>query len=92
MWVMVEPVAEIPFGIRWSPTQCYGCNIGSLQELVCHCYVAPTHPIGPVLREFVSFPWVGHETCNQDHQEGDLHRISLIASGHIDVDLDYHLE
>jgi hypothetical protein len=26
MWIMVEPVAEIPFGIRWSPTRCYGCN------------------------------------------------------------------
>jgi hypothetical protein len=27
MWIMVEPVAEIPFGIHWSPTWCYGCNI-----------------------------------------------------------------
>jgi hypothetical protein len=26
MWIMVEPVAEIPFGIRRSPTRCYGCN------------------------------------------------------------------
>jgi hypothetical protein len=26
MWIMVEPVAEIPFGIHWSPMRCYGCN------------------------------------------------------------------
>jgi hypothetical protein len=26
MWIMVEPIAEIPFGIRQSPTRCYGCN------------------------------------------------------------------
>jgi hypothetical protein len=26
MWIMVEPVAEIPFRIRRSPTRCYGCN------------------------------------------------------------------
>jgi uncharacterized protein with PIN domain len=23
---MVEPIAEIPFRIRQSPTRCYGCN------------------------------------------------------------------
>jgi hypothetical protein len=28
MWIMVEPVAEIPFRIRRSPTQCYRCNNG----------------------------------------------------------------
>jgi hypothetical protein len=26
MWIMVEPIAEIPFGIHRSPTRCYGCN------------------------------------------------------------------
>jgi hypothetical protein len=26
MWIMVEPIAKIPFGIRQSPTWCYGCN------------------------------------------------------------------
>jgi hypothetical protein len=26
MWIMVEPVAEILFRIRWSLTWCYGCN------------------------------------------------------------------
>jgi hypothetical protein len=26
MWIMVEPVAEIPFGICRSPMRCYGCN------------------------------------------------------------------
>jgi hypothetical protein len=26
MWIMVEPIAEIPFGIRRSLTRCYGCN------------------------------------------------------------------
>jgi hypothetical protein len=26
MWIMVEPIAEIPFRIRQSPTRCYGCN------------------------------------------------------------------
>jgi hypothetical protein len=26
MWIMVELVAKILFGIHWSPTQCYGCN------------------------------------------------------------------
>jgi hypothetical protein len=26
MWIMVEPIAEIPFGIRRSPTRCYRCN------------------------------------------------------------------
>jgi hypothetical protein len=27
MWIMVEPIAEIPFRIHQSPTWCYGCNI-----------------------------------------------------------------
>jgi hypothetical protein len=26
MWIMVEPVAEILFGIHQSPMWCYGCN------------------------------------------------------------------
>jgi hypothetical protein len=26
MWIMVEPVAEILFGIHQSLTRCYGCN------------------------------------------------------------------
>jgi hypothetical protein len=30
MWIMVEPVAEILFGIRQSLTRCYGCNIGAM--------------------------------------------------------------
>jgi hypothetical protein len=32
MWIMVEPVAKIPFGIRWSPMRCYGCNIKQRQR------------------------------------------------------------
>jgi hypothetical protein len=32
MWIMVEPVAEILFGIRRSPTQCYRCNTDSVSD------------------------------------------------------------
>jgi hypothetical protein len=34
MWIMVEPIAKILFGIRRSPMQCYGCN--SCQTLRNH--------------------------------------------------------
>jgi hypothetical protein len=34
MWIMVEPIAEIPFGIRQSPTRCYGCNKANLSPCV----------------------------------------------------------
>jgi hypothetical protein len=33
MWIMVEPVAEIPFGIHRSPMWCYGCNTYILYRL-----------------------------------------------------------
>jgi hypothetical protein len=32
MWIMVEPIAEILFGIHWSPMWCYRCN--KKQELI----------------------------------------------------------
>jgi hypothetical protein len=32
MWIMVEPVAEIPFGIRRSPMRCYRCNKLDVQK------------------------------------------------------------
>jgi hypothetical protein len=34
MWIMVEPIAEIPFRIRRSPTRYYRCNT---QSLPVHC-------------------------------------------------------
>jgi hypothetical protein len=43
MWIMVEPVAEIPFGIRWSLTWCYGCN-----NCVVKMLVQGLHHIQPV--------------------------------------------
>jgi hypothetical protein len=36
MWIMVEPIAEIPFGIHRSLTRCYRCNKGDILVLYNH--------------------------------------------------------
>jgi hypothetical protein len=45
MWIMVEPIAEIPFGICRSPTQCYGCdrspNYNNLHVVYMPSFVVP---------------------------------------------------
>jgi hypothetical protein len=43
MWIMVEPIAEIPFGIHRSLTWCYRCNIDK-----------PVDP--PLVHPFINIP------------------------------------
>jgi hypothetical protein len=56
MWIMVEPVAEILFGIRWSPMQCYGCN--TPPTLWVPLAAASLHSQNPC-----STAWPSHRPC-----------------------------
>jgi hypothetical protein len=46
MWIMVEPVAEILFGICWSLMQCYGYNKEPGLHPLSSTLHSPTCPIG----------------------------------------------